>query len=91
MIIDEHSRLLSKTNCITIIIITCDGSKFTIAKNPNDPETFYEPNRKSSLGFNMLHTISLLDIPSKCYLDVVIQPGSKKNEFQAICDIIDRY
>lgn len=72
-------------------LIACDGSEFNIARNPNDPETFHEPNGKSSLGFNMLHTISLYDIPSKRYLDVVIQPGRKKNEFQAICDLIDRY
>jgi hypothetical protein len=72
-------------------LIACDGSEFNIARNPDDPETFHEPNGKSSLGFNMLHTISFFDIPSKRYLDVIIQPGRKKNEYQAICDLLDRY
>jgi hypothetical protein len=39
---------------------------------------FHEPNEKSSLGFNMLHTISFFNIPSKRYLDVIIQSGREK-------------
>lgn len=30
-------------------LIACDGSEFSIARNPNDPDTFHEPNGKSSL------------------------------------------
>jgi hypothetical protein len=39
----------------------------------------------------MLHTISLFDILGKRYLDCAAQPGMKKNEFRAICDLADRY
>ena len=28
-------------------LIACDGSEFNIARNPNDSETFHEPNGKS--------------------------------------------
>jgi len=72
-------------------LLGVDGSEFNIARNPDDPDTFHPPNGKSTRGFNMLHTISLFDILAKRYLDCVIQPGRKKNEFQAICDLADQY
>jgi hypothetical protein len=72
-------------------LVACDGSEFNIARNPDDPDTFHPPSGKSTRGFNMLHTVSLYDILSKMYLDCVIQPGRKKNEFRAICDLADRY
>ena len=68
------------------------------------PETFrhilkqlnllFPPKRfmgRSKKGFNSLHTISLCDLLSKRYLDVVVQPGRLKNEFSALCQLIDRY
>ncbi len=42
-------------------LIACDGSEFNIARNPNDPDTFHEPNGKSASGFNMINTISLYE------------------------------
>lgn len=72
-------------------LIVCDGSEFNIYRNPDDPDTFHPPSGKSSKGFNMIHTVSLYDILSKRYLDCVIQPGKKKNEFKAICELADRY
>ena len=72
-------------------LIACDGSEFNIARNPNDKDTFHEPNGKSSSGFNMLHTVSLYELCSKRYLDLEVQPARFKNEFQAICNLIDRY
>ena len=72
-------------------LVACDGCEFNIARNPDDPDTFHPPSGKSTMGFNMLHTISLYDILSKRYLDCIIQPGRLKNEFRAICDLADRY
>jgi len=72
-------------------LVACDGSEFQIARNPDDPSTFYPPGGQSLKGFNMLHTVYLYDILSKRYLDCVIQPGRHKNEFRAICDLTDRY
>lgn len=72
-------------------LIACDGSEFNIARNPNNPDTFHEPNGKSLSGFNMVHTISLYEVCSKRYLDLEVQPGRLKNEFQAICNLMDRY
>ena len=39
----------------------------------------------------MIHTITLFDLLDKRYLDCVVQPGRKKNEFRAICDLADKY
>lgn len=72
-------------------LIACDGSEFNIARNPNDPDTFHAPNGKSASGFNMIHTISLYELCSKRYLDLEVQPGRLKNEFQAVCNLMDRY
>jgi len=72
-------------------LLACDGSQFNIARNPNDVDTYHEGNGKSKKGFNMVHTISLYDVLGKRYLDCIIQPGRKRNEFQAFCDLVDRY
>lgn len=72
-------------------LIAVDGCEFNIARNPDDPSTFHPSNGKSRRGFNMLHTISLFDLISKRYLDVIVQPGRRKNEFAALCQLMDRY
>ena len=72
-------------------LIAADGCEFNIARNPQDPSTFHPTSGRSKRGFNSLHTISLYDLLSKRYLDVVIQPGRRKNEFAALCQMIDRY
>ena len=72
-------------------LVGCDGSEFNICRNPDDPGTFHQPSGKSTRGFNMIHAVYLYDILSKRYLDCVVQPGRKKNEFRAICDLVDRF
>jgi len=74
-------------------LIACDGCEFNIARNPDDPSTFHPPpaGRTAVRGHNMLHTVSLFDLLNKRYLDCEIQPGRLKNEFQAICNLADRF
>jgi len=72
-------------------LIAADGCEFNIARNPNDSSTFHPSNGKSKRGFNLIHTISLFDLVSKRYLDMVSQPGREKNEFSALCQLMDRY
>ena len=72
-------------------LVACDGCEFNIARDPNDSGTFHPPSGQSTRGFNSLHTISLYDILTKRYLDCVAQPGMLKNEFRAICELVDRY
>jgi hypothetical protein len=66
-------------------LIAVDGCEFNITRNPKDPSTYHPPTRNSKKGFNSIHTVSLYDLFSKRYLDVVIQPGRLKNEFAALC------
>lgn len=72
-------------------LIAADGCEFNIARNSKDPYTFHPASGRSKKGFNSILTISLYDLLSKRYLDVLIQPGRKKNEFAALCQLIDRY
>ena len=72
-------------------LIAADGCEFTIARNPKDPSTFHPASGRSKKGFNSIHTVSLFNLVSKRYLDVLIQPGRLKNEFAALCQLIDRY
>lgn len=72
-------------------LIAADGCEFNIARNPQDTSTFHPPGGRSKKGFNSLHTVSLYDLLSRRYLDVAVQPGRLKNEFAALCQLIDRY
>lgn len=72
-------------------LIAADGCEFNIARNPKDPSTFHPTSGRSEKGFNSIHTVSLYDLLSQRYLDVVVQPGRVKNEFSALCQLIDRY
>ncbi len=72
-------------------LIAADGCEFNIARNPQDLSTFHPASGRSKNGFNSLHSVSLYDLLSKRYLDVVTQPGRLKNEFAALCQLIDRY
>lgn len=36
-------------------LIACDGSAADVFRNPEDPDTFFEPNGKSTRGFNQIH------------------------------------
>ena len=72
-------------------LVGCDGCEFNIARNPADSGYFHLPTSASAYGFNSLHTVSFYDLLGKRYLDCLFQPGMKKNEFSAFCDLVDRY
>jgi hypothetical protein len=74
-------------------LIACDGCEFNIARNPDDPDTFHPPpeGRLAVKGHNMIHTTTLFDLLNKRYLDCIVQPSRKKNEFRAICNLADRF
>lgn len=72
-------------------LLACDGSEFNIPRNPDDAPSYNPPNKTALKGFNMLHTISLYDVLNKRYLDLEAQPSREKNEFRALCNLMDRY
>lgn len=71
-------------------LIACDGSDFNISYNPNDTDTYF-PNGSDNKGFNQLHLNAMYDLCSRRYINAVIQPGRKRNECQAMINMIDRF
>ena len=70
-------------------LIACDGSAADIFRNPEDPDTFFEPNGKSSRGFNQIHINAFFSILDRRFTNLVIQPGRKRNEYAAFCEMVD--
>lgn len=72
-------------------LIACDGSALDIYRNPDDPDTFFEPNGKSTRGFNQVHLNAFYSILDSRFIDLLIQPGRKRNEFSAFCQMADAF
>lgn len=72
-------------------LLAADGSSFTFTRNPLDPDSYFAPDGKTTNGYNQIHVIPLFDLLSKRYTDCVVQPIRKKNEFKALCTLIDRH
>ena len=70
-------------------LIACDGSAADIFRDPDDPDTFFEPNGKSSRGFNQIHINAFFSILDRRFTNLVIQPGRKRNEYAAFCEMVD--
>lgn len=70
-------------------LIACDGSAADIFRNPNDPDTFFEPNGKSIRGFNQIHINAFFSIMDRRFTNLLIQPGRKRNEYAAFCEMVD--
>jgi hypothetical protein len=69
-------------------LLAIDGTDLSITHNPDDPETYLHPH--SEKGFNLLHLNALYDLCNKLYVDAIIQPGKKRNEYRALNDMVDR-
>jgi hypothetical protein len=61
---------------------------FKISKDLN---SYCPPSGRSGRGFNLIHVMAAYDITNRLYLDAVIQPGNKKNEYRALCDLMDKH
>lgn len=72
-------------------LLACDGSSFTFTRNPKDADSYFAPDGKTTNGYNQIHAVALFDLLSKRYCDAVVQPIRRKNEFQALAELIDRY
>lgn len=73
----------------TYQLIACDGSALNIFRNPDDPDTFFEPNGKSTRGFNQIHVNAFYSILDRRFTDLLIQPSRKRNEYRAFCQMVD--
>ena len=72
-------------------LVAVDGSGFNLFYNPKDPDTYIEPNASSTRGHNEMHVTAAYEMLDRIFTDAVIQPSPKKNEYAAICELIDRY
>lgn len=84
-----NSKLKKKLYNGKYQFIACDGSAADIFRNPDDPDTFFEPNGKSTRGFNQVHINAFYSILDRRFTNLVIQPGRKRNEYAAFCDMVD--
>lgn len=71
-------------------LVACDGSVADIFRNEKDKDTYFEPNNKSPRGFNQIHINALYSIIDRQFLDVLVQPARKRNEYSAFCEMVDR-
>lgn len=72
------------------ILHAVDGSSFSLYHNPKDPVTFVRSNGSSLQGHNEIHVTAALRITDRVFTDAVIQPSPQKNEYSAICGLVDR-
>jgi len=70
-------------------MLAVDGSDLRITHNPNDTENYFLANENEK-GHNLLHLNAMYDLCSRVYVDAIVQPGRKRNEFQALNDMVDR-
>ena len=71
-------------------LVACDGSAADIFRNPDDSDTFFEPNGKSTRGFNQIHINAFFSVLDKKFTDLLIQPARKRNEYSAFCQMVNR-
>ena len=71
-------------------LVACDGSAADIFRNPDDSDTFFEPNGKSTRGFNQIHINAFFSVLDKKITDLLIQPARKRNEYSAFWQMVDR-
>lgn len=70
-------------------LIACDGSALDIFRNPDDPDTYFNPSQQSPKGYNQAYINACYSILDRRYTDLVIQPARKRNEYSAFCQMVD--
>ena len=67
----------------------CDGSSTDIFLNPEDSDTYFEPNGKSTRGFNQIHMNLMFSLLDRRFTGILVQPARKRNEYSAFCSLVD--
>lgn len=70
-------------------MLAVDGSDLCIPHNPKDTENYFQTSPDAK-GYNLMHLNAMYDLCSRIYVDAIVQPGMKENEFQALTDMVDR-
>lgn len=67
----------------------CDGSSSDIFLNPQGKDTYFEPNGKSARGFNQIHINAMFSLLDRRFMNLLVQPARKRNEYSAFCSMVD--
>lgn len=70
-------------------LLVADGSDINIFHNPKDTDTYFQ-SKPDYKGFNQVYINAMYDLCNKLYVDSIIQPLRKKNEYLALTDMVDR-
>lgn len=70
-------------------MLAADGSTLCGAQNSKD-EDYYVRSNENAKGYNLFNLNALYDLCSRIYVDALIQPIRKRNEYAAITDMVDR-
>lgn len=72
------------------IPVAVDGSGFSMFRDPGNEETFRPPSGQSKLGYSEIFVVAAYRLLDKVFTDAVIKPSRIKNEYTAICEMMDR-
>ena len=72
-------------------ILACDGCHVVYATNSDIIEDFNKPRLEDYKGYNHMHLNGFVDVISKAFLDVVIQPGQLPDERAALHSMLDHF
>ena len=72
-------------------ILACDGYHVVYATNSDIIEDYNKPRLIDYKGYNHMHLNGFVDVISKAFLDVVIQPGQQPDEREALHSMLDHF
>ena len=72
-------------------ILACDGCHVVYATNSDIIEDYNKPRLIDYKGYNHMHLNGFVNVISKAFLDVVIQPGQQPDEREALHSMLDHF
>lgn len=72
-------------------ILAADGTHVVYATNAQILEDYNKPHMANHKGYNHMHLNALVDVISKAFLDVIIQPGQQLDERAALHTMLDHF
>lgn len=72
-------------------ILACDGCHVVYTTNSEIIEDYNKPRLTDYKGYNHMHLNGFVDVISKAFLDVVIQPGQAPDEREAFHTMLDHF
>ena len=72
-------------------ILACDGCHIVYTTNAEIIEDYNKPRLEDYKGYNHMHLNGFVDVISKAFLDILIQPGQQANERGALHQMLDHF